>query len=188
MKHLVPSLRMLLFLTLILGFGYPLLMTGLSKAFFSSNANGSLIEKNGQVIGSSLIGQKFEKPQYFWSRPSAIDYNPQPSGGSNLGPISKSLKATYEERLVKIKAAHPDQEEQPPQELLFASASGLDPHISLEAARYQMNRVAQARGMGVERIESLLIKVQEGRQLGFLGEARVNVLMLNLALDQMQAQ
>jgi K+-transporting ATPase ATPase C chain len=188
MKHFWPSLRMLLFLTLLLGFAYPLLMTGLSQAFFSSQAHGSLIQKNGHVAGSSLIGQKFETLRYFWGRPSAVDYNPQPSGGSNLGPTSKSLRTAYDERLNKIKTAHPDQNGPPPRDLLFASASGLDPHISVEAARYQMKRVAEARGLGVERVESVLFQIQEGRQLGFLGEARVNVLMLNLALDQMQIQ
>lgn len=177
---------MLLFLTLLLGVGYPVLMTGLSKILFPDNASGSLVQKNGQVVGSTLIAQKFENPRYFWGRPSAIDFNPQASGGSNLGPTSKSLRATYEERLSKMKAAHPGQRDDPPQDLLFASASGLDPHISLEAARYQLKRVAQSRGLSVERIESILSQVQEGRQLGFLGEARVNVLKLNLALDQMQ--
>jgi K+-transporting ATPase ATPase C chain len=179
---------MLLFLTLFLGLGYPVLMTGFSKVLFPGQANGSLqYRPDGQVMGSVLIGQKFEQLKYFWGRPSAVDFNPMPSGGSNLGPTSKALKQAYEERLAKVQAAHPGQTEAPPPDLLFASASGVDPHISPLAARYQINRVAQARGMDVKIIESLIQKATEGRQFGFLGEERVNVLMLNQALDQSQA-
>ncbi len=185
MKHIFSSLRMLLVMTLILGLGYPLLMTGISKGIFSKQADGSLI-RNGQgtVIGSELIGQKFEDTKYFWGRPSAVDSNPLPSGGSNLAPTSEALKKLYQERFTKLQAAHPDQTGEVPQDLLFASGSGLDPHISLEAARYQAKRVAQARGLEVEKIQALITKTVEGRQLGFLGEERVNVLKLNLALDQ----
>lgn len=182
MNQVLPAIKSYLFFSLLFGLVYPLAMTGISQMFFPHQAGGSLIEQNGKVIGSRLIAQKFESPRYFWSRPSSQDYNPQPSGGSNWGPISADLKKQVDERAAKLKAAH--QLAEIPQDLLFASASGLDPHISPEAARYQALRVAQARNMDPTRIQHLIDETLRGRQIGFLGEPTVNVLELNLALDR----
>jgi len=159
-------------------------MTGLAQAMFPSRAEGDFISVGERTVGARLIGQKFEGPRYFWSRPSAIDYNPLPSGGSNLGPTSESLKRAVEERRTKLKAAHPDQPGEPPQDLLFASGSGLDPHISPAAAEYQVSRVARARGLEARKIRELISGATQERSFGFLGEPVVNVLLLNLALDQ----
>lgn len=172
-KQIMPALRMLLVLTLLTGVIYPLLVTVFAQAFFSRKAGGSLIEHDGRVVGSSLIAQKFEKEGYFHPRPSAVDFNPLPSGGSNLGPTSAKLKAQFA-------AAAPGT----PQDLIFASASGLDPDISPEAARFQIPRIAQARGLAPEALHHLIDEQTQGLQLGFLGEPRVNVLRLNLALDR----
>ena len=185
MKHILPAIRIKLFFTLLLGLIYPLVMTGLSQVMFKHRANGSMIEVEGKILGSELIAQKFEKPQYFWPRPSGVDYNPLPSGGSNLGQASADLKKAVDERRTKLKKSHPDQGE-PPQDLLFASASGLDPEISPEAALYQVSRVARARGLDVNKVQELVKKFSTGRQLGILGEPRVSILSLNIALDQSQ--
>ena len=182
MKYLTTSLRMLLFMTLLTGIAYPLFVTAISQLFFSNKANGSLIEKNGILIGSELIGQNFELDRYFWPRPSAVGFNPLPSGGSNLGQASTDLKKTVEERRLKNQHANPGLRAVP-QDLLFASGSGLDPHISVEAAEYQIVRVAKARSMETTAVRKLLSELTEGRQWGTLGEPRVNVLKLNLAMD-----
>lgn len=184
MKYLMPAIRFKIFMTILLGLMYPLVMTGVSQAVFPRQANGDFVSKNGQLVGSLLIGQNFERSDYFWPRPSAISYNPLPSGGSNLGQSSEALKTAVNERRVMLKAAHPDQTGEPPQDLLFTSASGLDPHISPEAALYQLQRVAKARNLSVEEVQKMIKESSSGRQLGILGEATVNVLSLNLTLDR----
>lgn len=171
---------MLVALTLITGVAYPLLVTGVAGALFPKQAAGSLIEKNGTVVGSELVGQKFEKDIYFWPRPSAGDYNPLPSGGSNLGSTAKKLKE-------QVDAARAKYGPDVPQDLIFASGSGLDPQISPDAAFFQVGRVAKARGASEDEIRKLVESKIEGYQLGFLGRPRVNVLALNLALDEMTA-
>ncbi len=190
MKYILPALRYKLFMTLLLGLLYPLLMTAIAKVIFPRQASGEFISRGGQVVGAKLIAQKFERPEYFWARPSAVDYNPLPSGGSNLGQASQDLKKAFDERVAKLKAAHADQTVEPPQDLLFASGSGLDPHISPEAAQYQIGRVANARNTGrnlsIDQLQKLVEASTEPRQLGFFGESVVNVLALNLALDKMQ--
>lgn len=182
MNQILPAIRSYLFFSLFFGLAYPFAMTGISQVIFPHEAGGSLVEQNGKIIGSRLIAQKFTSPSYFWPRPSSQDYNPQPSGGSNWGPISADLKKQVDERATKLRAAHGTSEI--PQDLLFASASGLDPHISPEAAFYQANRVAQARSVDPKQIHQLIEGQVHGRQVGFLGEPNVNVLELNLALDR----
>lgn len=182
MNTFLSSLRLMILMTLVLGLGYPLLVAVLGWAVFPAKAGGSLIQEQGQTRGSELIGQKFESERYFWGRPSGIDFNPQPSGGTNLGPISPNLKKQIQEREAKMKAAHGPGAV--PGELLVASASGVDPEFSRAAARYQIKRVAEARGVPQERVHQLVDRHQQGRQLGFLGEERINVLRLNMALDR----
>lgn len=182
MKHLATSVIFMALITFFCGVLYPLSMTGIGQALFKNKAKGQLVSKDGRIVGSLSIGQNFERPEYFWSRPSAISHNPMPSGGSNLSSASDALKRLYEERKAKLIAVHPGESE-PPQDLLFASASGIDPHISVEAARYQTIRVATARGLDHSVIEDLIKKATTDRQFGFLGEPIVNVLALNLSLD-----
>ncbi len=184
MKHALPAFRMLIFMTLLTGVAYPLLVTEISSIFFHDQAAGSLINKNGNIIGSELIGQKFESDRYFWPRPSAVDYNPLPSGGSNLGQVSLDLKKIVDERSLKLKNKNPASGN-PPQDLLFASGSGLDPHISVEGAEFQIARLAQIRGLEPIALRQLVGRMTEPRQFGILGEPRVNVLKLNLALDSL---
>lgn len=186
MKYFMTALRFKIFMTILLGLTYPFVMTGISQVLFPDNANGNFISRGGQIVGAKLIGQNFEKPEYFWPRPSAIGYNPLPSGGSNLGQAAAALKQVVEERRAKLKAAHPEQQGEPPQDLLFASSSGLDPHISLEAASYQLPRVAKARNLNTTQVQKLIEEVTENRQFGIFGEPTVNVLALNLALDKVQ--
>lgn len=186
MKHLLASIRFTIFMTILLGLVYPLVMTGMAQAIFPDKANGNFVKKGEQIVGSSLIAQNFEKSQYFWPRPSTIDFKPLPSGGSNLGQATTALKQAMDERKTKLKASHPEEPNDPPQELLFASASGLDPHISPEAARYQIGRVAKARNLTSAEVQKILDEVTEGRQFGIFGESTVNVLKLNLALDKTQ--
>ena len=188
MRHFLPAFRLLIFMTFLTGALYPAFVTVMSQAVFSRQANGQLMQKKNMTVGSKLISQKFESPQYFWGRPSAIDFNPLPSGGSNLGQNSADLKKVYEERKAKLKAAHPEMTEDPPQDLLFASGSGLDPEISPEASRYQIQRVAKARGMDVNEVNKIVDSVTLDRDFGIFGEPRVNVLNLNLALDETQAK
>jgi len=185
-------------MTIITGIAYPLAVTGLADLTFPWQAKGSLIEKHGKVVGSALIGQPFTGPAYFWSRPSATTapdpndatktvpapYNAANSGGSNLAPSAKALVDGVQAAMDTVKAAHPDQKGPVPVDLVTASASGLDPHISPAAAAYQVKRVALARHASVEDIQTLVAEHTEGRELGVLGEPRVNVLLLNLALDE----
>ena len=185
-SEIIRSLRMLIVLTVLTGVGYPILMTGVAQIAFPRHANGSLIVMNGQTRGSTLIGQSFERPEYFWSRPSATGYNPLPSSGSNLGPTSAALRDLVDSRIAALQSSHGQQAI--PANLLFASGSGLDPHITPEAAHYQVDRVGKARGLNPTRIQQLdsLVDLHiEGRTMDFLGEPRVNVLALNLALDSL---
>lgn len=184
--HIKPALTMLLILTVLTGLIYPLAVTGLARLFFPDQAHGSLIVRDGKVIGSRLIGQQFDKPEYFWSRPSAtspVPYNAAASSGSNLGPTNPALLGAVNARVAALRAADPGNGSPIPIDLVTASGSGLDPHISPAAALYQVNRVARARGLEEKTVNALVIQHTEGRQFGLLGERRVNVLLLNLALD-----
>jgi K+-transporting ATPase ATPase C chain len=180
----LQALRALIVLTVITGVAYPLLVTGISQVLFKDQANGSLIQKDGKVLGSRLIGQPFSDPKYFWSRPSATSpqpYNGTASSGSNQGPTNPALKEAIEGRIKDLGGQTPV-----PGDLVTASGSGLDPHISPAAADYQIQRIAKTRGLPEERIRGLVQQHTQGRQLGILGEPRVNVLELNLALDQLR--
>jgi potassium-transporting ATPase KdpC subunit len=185
MKTIIQALKLFLIMTIITGIAYPLLITILGQIFFPNKANGSLINKDGSIIGSELIGQKFTSDKYFWPRPSAIDYNPLPSGGSNLGPTSAALKDLVVSRKDAIERANPGSFDVPI-DLLFASGSGLDPDISPEAARFQIDRVAHARGLDNKakiKLIDLVEKQIKQPDFGILGEPRINVLRLNIALD-----
>jgi K+-transporting ATPase ATPase C chain len=176
----------LLLLSLITGVAYPLLVTGIAQTLFSFQANGSLIVKDGKVVGSALIGQPFDDPKYFWGRPSATSpfaYNAGASSGSNLSPTSANLVKAVQERVNTLREADPGNTAPVPVDLVTASGSGLDPHISPAAALYQVSRVARARKLAPEAVRALVDRHTEGRFLGLLGEPRVNVLTLNLALD-----
>ena len=179
MKTIIQSLRIYIVLTLLTGIFYPLAMTGIAQLLFPKQANGSKIVENGKVIGSDLLAQKFESPRYFWPRPSAADYAAVASGASNKGPTSADLKKSIDERQAKFG-------NDAPVDLLTASGSGLDPHISPEAARSQIQRVAKARKMSIQQISALVDQATEQPQFGFLGEPRVNVLRLNQTLDQVR--
>jgi len=184
-----PALTMLVILTLLTGLAYPLAVTGLAQLFFPDQANGSLIVRDGKVIGSQLIGQYFDKPEYFWPRPSAttpFPYNAAASGGSNLGPTNPALIEAVKARVAALRAADPGNELPIPVDLVTASGSGLDPHISPAAALYQLKRVARTRGLDENTVQALVTQHTEGRQFGLLGERRVNVLLLNLALDSLK--
>jgi potassium-transporting ATPase KdpC subunit len=180
------ALVMLALMTVLTGLAYPLVVTGLAQILFPQRANGSLIERDGKVVGSELIGQPFEDMRYVWSRPSATSpfaYNSGSSSGSNLGPTNPALLEAVKERVDKLRQAHPDQTGPVPTDLVTASASGLDPHISPAAADYQVTRVAKARGLSAAQVREIVAAHTEGRTFGVLGEPRVNVLKLNLALD-----
>jgi len=179
MKTTLQSLRIYLVLTLLTGVIYPLAMTGVAQLLFPIQANGSRIIEQDKLIGSDLLAQKFENPKYFWPRPSAADYATVASGASNKGPTSADLKKSIDERRLKFGA-------EAPVDILTASASGLDPHISPEAARSQISRVSNARNTPAEKISMLVDQTIEPPQFGFLGEPRVNVLRLNRLLDQLQ--
>jgi K+-transporting ATPase ATPase C chain len=181
--QLRPALTIFLFLTIITGVIYPLVVTGIAQVFFPRQANGSLIDVGGKLYGSSLIGQSFDDPKYFWGRPSAAGYNAAASSGSNYGPLNPSLQEAVQARIHALKEADPGITLPIPVDLVTASGSGLDPHISIAAALYQVHRVAAARGWSEADVQSLVEKYTEGRQFGFLGEPRVNVLLLNMALD-----
>lgn len=185
MKQMVIALRMILFFTILLGVIYPLSITLVSQVVMPEKSNGQLIQVNGEVRGSLLIGQNFEKNDYFWSRPSATGYNPQPSGGTNWGPTSADLKKLIKERRDKLMKSHNTSKE-PPQDLLQTSASGLDPHISPSAAQYQVARVAQARQLPIESVEKLVKRHTNSPDFKLFGDAYVNVLELNIALDQLK--
>ena len=187
--QLRPIIVSLALFSVMTGLLYPLLVTGIAQVLFPHQGNGSLIKKGGQVLGSELIGQPFSDPRYFWSRPSATSpfpYNAAASSGSNLGPANPNLAQAIEERIAALKASDPQNELPIPVDLVTASASGLDPDISIAAANYQVARVAKARGLDEAIVEKLVEEYTSGRQLWILGEPRVNVLKLNLALDKIQ--
>lgn len=181
--QLRPAFFMLLIFTLITGVFYPLAVTGIAQVLFPHQANGSLIMADGKAVGSELIGQQFDDPSYFWGRLSAAGYNAAASSGSNYGPMNPALIDAVQARIDALKAADPDNTLSIPVDLVTASGSGLDPHISVAAALYQVHRVASARGLREADVQSLVDQYTEGRQFGFLGEPTVNVLQLNLALD-----
>ena len=185
-SQLRPAFVLLLTLTLITGVIYPLVVTGIAQIAFPQQANGSIIVVDGKAVGSELIGQQFDDPRYFWARPSAAGYNAAASSGSNYGPLNPALMDVVQVRIAALKAADPDNPLPIPVDLVTASGSGLDPHISVAAALYQVHRVATARGLSETEVKALVDKYTERRQFGFLGEPRVNVLELNLALDGMQ--
>ena len=194
-SQLRPAFFILLVFTVITGVIYPLMVTGIAQIVFPSQANGSLIMVDGKAVGSKLIGQQFDDPSYFWGRISATGtfaYNAfnaenlTASSGSNYGPLNPALTDMVQARIDALKAADPDNTLPIPVDLVTASASGLDPHISIAAATYQVHRVAAARGWSEADVQSLVDEYTEGRQFGFLGEPRVNVLLLNLALDGIQ--
>lgn len=184
------AVGMLGILTLITGVAYPLLVTGVAKAAFSEQANGSLIVKDGKLVGSKLIGQAFEDPKHFWSRLSATTpgaYNAGASTGSNLGPTNDALTKAAKARVDALRAVDPENVAPVPVDLVTSSGSGLDPHISPAAAEYQVRRVARTRGLSEDKVRALVAKHTEGRDLGVLGEPRVNVLLLNLELDEQKS-
>lgn len=179
MKTIIQSARLLLVLTALTGIAYPLAVTGISRMAFRAQSEGSVIQADGKAIGSELLAQKTENPRYFWPRPSAADFATVASGASNKGPTSADLAKTIAERREKYGT-------DAPVEMLTASGSGLDPHLSPAAAIFQVARIAKARNLNPERIHRLIADSTEARQLGFLGEPRVNVLKLNLALDALK--
>jgi len=187
MSVLKPAAVLLLLFTLLTGVVYPLAVSSVAQVFFPAQANGSLILAKERIVGSSLIGQAFDDPRYFWSRPSATSptpYNAAASTGSNLGPTNPALHQAVRERAAALRALDAEHAAQPiPVDLVTASGSGLDPHISPSAALYQVPRVARARGLDQQRVRALVEANIEDRTLGLLGEPRVNVLILNLALD-----
>jgi K+-transporting ATPase ATPase C chain len=187
LKELLPALRINIFLTIVFGLVYPLGITGLCQALFPHQANGSLITAGGKVIGSEIIGQNFTRPEYFHPRPSAAGdkgYDATASGGSNYGPTNKKLIDRVSASVDQFRAENPDYHGPIPADLVTASASGLDPDISPDSARAQAARVAKARGMSPDQAAQLISQFTQSPTLGFLGEPRVNVLKLNLALDQ----
>ncbi|WP_341316507.1 potassium-transporting ATPase subunit KdpC [Paraburkholderia sp. IMGN_8] len=190
MKTLIrPVLVLFVLMTVITGVIYPVVVTAIGHAAFARQAGGSLIEKNGKPVGSALIGQHFDAPYYFWGRLSAtspMPYNPQNSGGSNLGPTNPALADEIKGRIDALKAAGTDMSKPVPVDLVTSSGSGLDPEISPAAAAYQIARVAQARGLMADQVANLVASNTSGRQFGIFGEARVNVLKLNLALDDLK--
>ncbi len=189
MKELRPAIISFLLLTLLTGFAYPLLVTGISQVLMPSKANGSLIVKGDKPVGSELIGQNFSDPKYFWGRLSAtgpVPYNASASSGSNFGPTNPALMDAVKGRVQALRDADPGNQQAVPVDLVTASGSGLDPHISPAAAEYQLGRVARARNITPETLSKLVALYTEGRQFGILGEARVNVLELNLALDTLR--
>lgn len=184
-----PAIVLLSVMTLITGIAYPLIVTGVAKVLFPGQADGSLIVRAGKPVGSSLIGQPFSDPKDFWSRPSATSpqpYNGLSSGGSNLGPLNPALMDAVEARIAALRAADPGNHAPIPVDLVTASASGVDPDISLAAAYYQAGRIARARHLSVDRVRALIAGHARGFRLGVLGEPRVNVLELNLALDSVK--
>lgn len=183
-RQFVPAILITLVFTVLLGFGYPAVMTLISMTVFPYQAKGSLIEKGGKIVGSELIGQNFAQPKYFHGRPSAAGkdgYDGLSSGGSNYGPTSKALAERVKKDLDALKSERPGAV---PADLVTASGSGLDPHITPAAAEFQVPRVAKARNLSEPRVRSLVAQFTAGRTLGFIGEPRVNVLLLNLALDE----
>jgi K+-transporting ATPase ATPase C chain len=181
-----PALVLFFILTLLTGIAYPLVVTGVAQSLFATQAGGSLILRDGKPVGSSLIGQNFSEPQHFWGRPSAtgpMPYNASASSGSNQGPLNPALTDAVKGRIEALRAADPGNTAPVPVDLVTASASGLDPHISPAAARFQVARVAKARGLPADKVQSLVAQQTETPFLPFLGESQVNVLKLNLALE-----
>lgn len=190
-KLLRQAVVLLLLLTAITGLAYPFAVTGLAQLMFPHRANGSLIVRDGKPMGSTLIGQQFSDPKYFWGRPSATTpqpYNGTASGGSNLGPTNPALTDAVKQRIAVLRAADPGNDARIPVGLVTASGSGLDPEISPAAALYQVDRVARVRGLSTVEVRALVDHYTQGRQFGVLGEPRVNVLELNLALDKLAAR
>jgi len=185
-KELGPGFRLMVVLTILTGLIYPAVMTGISEAIFPKQADGSLVTVNGTLVGSSLIAQGFTKPEYFHPRPSAAGngYDPTASSGSNLGPTSQALMTRLQASVVAFRKENPDFTGNIPSDILTTSASGLDPHISPAAAEAQAARVAKARGVSQDQVEPLIAQFTQKPDWGFLGEPRVNVLLLNIALDQ----
>lgn len=191
MSELRPALIVFVLLSVLTGLVYPLVVTGIGQAAFHDQANGSIVEAHGRAVGSSLLGQPFSSPKYFWGRPSATGpqpYNGGVSSGSNQGPINPALETAVKERIATLRAADPTNTAPVPVDLVTASGSGLDPHISPAAAEYQVKRVARERSLSEDQVRSLVEKATEGRTFGILGEPRVNVLELNLALDALSAR
>ncbi|MGB8694233.1 MAG: potassium-transporting ATPase subunit KdpC [Steroidobacteraceae bacterium] len=189
LRNIRATVMMFLVLTLITGVLYPLLVTGIAKSVFASQADGSVIVRHGRIVGSRLLGQPFSAPRYFWSRPSATapqPYDGAASAGSNLGPSNAMLVSVVRERIALLRAADPDAAPQVPVDLVTASGSGLDPHISPAAAAYQVVRVARARQLAPEQVRALVQRYTAERTFHVLGEPRVNVLLLNLALDDLR--
>jgi len=185
MKDIVrPALVLLALFTLICGVAYPALVTVVARTAFARQATGSIVTVDGRAVGSTLIGQTFTAPGYCWGRPSAVGYDGTTSAGSNLGPSNPALAAAVSERIAALRAADPDNHAPIPVDLITASASGLDPHVSPAAARYQAGRIARARGVAAAAVRAVIDRHVEGRTLGILGEPRVGVVALNLALDR----
>ncbi|MCX5715101.1 MAG: potassium-transporting ATPase subunit KdpC [Candidatus Omnitrophica bacterium] len=181
-----PAILIFLVLSIITGIIYPFFITGIAQVFFPGQANGSLIYQNGKPVGSALIGQGFNDPKYFWGRISAtspVSFNAASSSGSNLGPSNPALLEAVKARVKTLRVSDPNNKNPIPVDLVTSSASGLDPHISLAAAYYQVPRIARLRGLSQDTIKAFIVKYTSGRLLGFIGESVVNVLELNLALD-----
>jgi K+-transporting ATPase ATPase C chain len=188
LRIIFTAAALLIVFIIIMGIVYPLAVTGIAQFFFPFQSNGSIVMKNDKPIGSILIGQNFYNPKYFWGRPSATlpyPYNASSSSGSNMGPSNPALLQTVQRRIYNLKSADTDNSKPVPVDLVTASASGLDPHISAAAAEYQIKRVAHARGIEESKIRALVLTYTEKRQFGILGEPGVNVLLLNLALDEL---
>ncbi|WP_250533699.1 potassium-transporting ATPase subunit KdpC [Caballeronia sp. AZ10_KS36] len=186
-----PAIVLFVALTIITGLLYPLIVTAVSQTAFRHQANGSLIELDGKIVGSELIGQQFDAPRYFWGRLSATmpnPYNAGSSGGSNLGPTNPALADAVKARIAALHAADPSNDAAVPVDLVTSSGSGLDPHISPAAAAYQIARVARARGLSVAQVNALVVEATSTRTFGVIGEPTVNVLKLNLALDRASAR
>jgi K+-transporting ATPase ATPase C chain len=186
LKEIRPAVVSFLLLTLLTGIAYPLVVTGIAQGLMPDQANGSLVMKDGKLVGSSLIGQSFSDPKYFWGRSSAtspMPNNASASGGSNLGPTNPALMDAVKARVQALRDADPGNQQPVPVDLVTTSGSGLDPHISPAAAEYQLARVARVRNLNSDNLRKLVAEHTEGRQFGILGEPRVNVLELNMALD-----
>jgi len=185
LKHLGTSVRLTLITVVMVGLIYPVAMTGIAQAIFPAQANGSIVAVNGKPVGSGIVGQLWTEPQYFHGRPSAAGkgYDPTNTGGTNLGPTSKKLIDATKAAIAQVRKENPSQAAAPPADLVTSSASGIDPDISPEGAYYQAARVAAARGIPVARVDALIAQHVRGRTFGFMGEPRVNVLELNVALD-----